>query len=163
MRSLLENLVFPTLSEPIRYSPVLEASLKDLIRSVKAQGLEGVVAKRGDSPYGPALECLAEDAGQPGAGICHRRLRDSVLLKSDYERLPETTEAIIHIAMIRLMVRRRQHDEAFQTRSNSKPKAKTKTKLRRAAEFGSAHPAYEGPSNVTLSLIPLRPSSKLQA
>jgi putative transposase len=27
-------------------------------------------------------------------------------LKSDYERLPETTEAIIHIAMIRLMVRR---------------------------------------------------------
>ena len=27
-------------------------------------------------------------------------------LKSDYERLPETTEAIIHIAMIRLMLRR---------------------------------------------------------
>jgi putative transposase len=27
-------------------------------------------------------------------------------LKSDYERLPETTEAIIHIAMIRPMVRR---------------------------------------------------------
>jgi putative transposase len=27
-------------------------------------------------------------------------------LKSDYERLPESTEAIIHIAMIRLMLRR---------------------------------------------------------
>ena len=27
-------------------------------------------------------------------------------LKWDYERLPATTEAIIHIAMIRLMVRR---------------------------------------------------------
>ena len=27
-------------------------------------------------------------------------------LKCDYERLPETTEAIIHITMIRLMVRR---------------------------------------------------------
>ena len=27
-------------------------------------------------------------------------------LKSDYERLPETTEAIIHITIIRLMVRR---------------------------------------------------------
>ena len=27
-------------------------------------------------------------------------------LKSDYERLPETTEAIIHIVMIRLMARR---------------------------------------------------------
>ena len=27
-------------------------------------------------------------------------------LKSDYECLPETTEALVHIAMIRLMVRR---------------------------------------------------------
>jgi putative transposase len=27
-------------------------------------------------------------------------------LKEDYERLPETTEALIHIAMIRLMLRR---------------------------------------------------------
>ena len=27
-------------------------------------------------------------------------------LKSDYERLPETTEAIIHITIIRLMLRR---------------------------------------------------------
>ena len=41
-------------------------------------------------------------------------------LKSDYERLPETTEAIIHIAMIRLMLRRLsvfQYDDTFQTRS----------------------------------------------
>jgi putative transposase len=28
--------------------------------------------------------------------------------KADYERLPETTEALIYIAMIRLMVRRLQ-------------------------------------------------------
>jgi len=45
--------VFPKMSDPIRYSPVLEASLKDLIQSVKAQGLEGLVAKRRDSPYEP--------------------------------------------------------------------------------------------------------------
>jgi ATP-dependent DNA ligase len=34
---------------------VLEASLKDLVQSVKAQGLEGLVAKRGDSKYEPGL------------------------------------------------------------------------------------------------------------
>ena len=52
-RELLEKHVFPKLSEPIRYSPVVEGSLKDLIQSVKAQGLEGLVAKRRDSRYEP--------------------------------------------------------------------------------------------------------------
>src|SRR5258708_11754457 len=52
-RKLLEKHVFPTMLEPIRYSPVLEASLKDLIQSVKSQGLEGLVAKRRDSRYEP--------------------------------------------------------------------------------------------------------------
>ena len=52
-RTLLEKHVLPKLSEPIRYSPVLKASLKDLIQSVKAQGLEGLVAKRRDSRYEP--------------------------------------------------------------------------------------------------------------
>jgi DNA ligase D-like protein (predicted ligase) len=50
-RELLEKNVLPKLGEPIRYSPVLEGSLKDLIQSVKAQGLEGLVAKRRDSKY----------------------------------------------------------------------------------------------------------------
>src|SRR5205085_4749202 len=40
-------------AEPIRESPELEASLRDLIHSVKAQGLEGLVAKRRDSRYEP--------------------------------------------------------------------------------------------------------------
>jgi bifunctional non-homologous end joining protein LigD len=52
-RELLEERVLPSLSEPVRYSPVLEASLKDLIQSVKAQGLEGLVAKRRNSRYEP--------------------------------------------------------------------------------------------------------------
>jgi DNA ligase D-like protein (predicted ligase) len=52
-RELLEKHVFSKMSEPIRYSPVLEASLKDLIQSAKAQGLEGLVAKRLDSRYEP--------------------------------------------------------------------------------------------------------------
>ena len=54
-RALLEARVLATLSEPIRYSPQFEASLKDLIQSVKAQGLEGLVAKRADSIYQPGL------------------------------------------------------------------------------------------------------------
>src|SRR5215469_4209074 len=52
-RELLEEHVFPNMDEPIRYSPLLEASLKDLIQSVKAQGLEGLVAKHRDSKYEP--------------------------------------------------------------------------------------------------------------
>jgi bifunctional non-homologous end joining protein LigD len=54
-RGLLEKLVLPKLSEPIRYSPVLKASLDDLIESVKGQGFEGLVAKRRDSKYEPGM------------------------------------------------------------------------------------------------------------
>jgi ATP-dependent DNA ligase len=52
-RRLLEKHVFPAMAEPIRYSPVLDGSLEELIRSVKAQGLEGLVAKRRDGKYEP--------------------------------------------------------------------------------------------------------------
>jgi len=54
-RDLLEKKVLPKLAEPIRYSPALEASLADLVQSVKAQGFEGLVAKRQDSKYQPGL------------------------------------------------------------------------------------------------------------
>ena len=54
-RELLEKHVLPTLADPIRYSPILEASLADLIRSVKAQGLEGLVAKLRNSSYEPGV------------------------------------------------------------------------------------------------------------
>ena len=52
-RELLERQVLPKLTDPIRYSPELEASLLDLIQSVKAQRLEGLVAKRRDGKYEP--------------------------------------------------------------------------------------------------------------
>jgi DNA ligase D-like protein (predicted ligase) len=52
-RALIEKHVLPKLADPIRYSPILDASLKDLIASVKAQGLEGLVAKRRGSAYQP--------------------------------------------------------------------------------------------------------------
>ena len=54
-RALLEKQVLTTLSEPVRYSTPLDASLPDLISSVKAHGLEGLVAKRRDSRYEPGL------------------------------------------------------------------------------------------------------------
>jgi bifunctional non-homologous end joining protein LigD len=54
-RELLERKVLPTLTEPVRYVGVLEASLRDLIHAVKTQGFEGLVAKRRDSRYQPGL------------------------------------------------------------------------------------------------------------
>src|SRR5215203_1889486 len=48
---LLEKKVLPKLREPCRYTGGLDARLADLVASVKAQGLEGLVAKRRDSRY----------------------------------------------------------------------------------------------------------------
>ena len=52
-RQLLREKVLPKLEEPIRYCPELNASLSDVIAAVRAQGLEGIVAKRLDSTYEP--------------------------------------------------------------------------------------------------------------
>jgi len=52
-RKLLHQRVLPKLADPIRESSVLDATLPDLIASVRAQGLEGIVAKRLDSRYEP--------------------------------------------------------------------------------------------------------------
>jgi DNA ligase D-like protein (predicted ligase) len=54
-RQLLEQKVVPRLTEPVRYAGLLEASLRDLIHAVKAQGFEGLIAKRRDSRYEPGL------------------------------------------------------------------------------------------------------------
>jgi ATP-dependent DNA ligase len=54
-RELIEEHVLPHLADPIRYSAILEGSLKNLIDSVKAQGLKRLVAKRRDSKYEPGL------------------------------------------------------------------------------------------------------------
>jgi len=54
-RRPLEECVLPKLPGPIRYSPVLKASLKDLVESIKDQGFERLVAKRRDSKYESGL------------------------------------------------------------------------------------------------------------
>ena len=52
-RELLRTEILPTLSEPVRHCPELNAGLADVIASVRAAGLEGLVAKRLDSRYEP--------------------------------------------------------------------------------------------------------------
>jgi ATP-dependent DNA ligase len=52
-RELLASKVLPKLREPVRYSPALPGSMADLMQSVKAQGLEGLIAKCRDSRYEP--------------------------------------------------------------------------------------------------------------
>ena len=52
-RDLLRTHILPKLGEPIRHCPELNANLADVIASVRAAGLEGVVAKRLDSAYEP--------------------------------------------------------------------------------------------------------------
>jgi DNA ligase D-like protein (predicted ligase) len=54
-RKLLERRVLPKLGDPVRYIGELDATLRDLVESVKAQGLEGLVAKRRDSRYESGL------------------------------------------------------------------------------------------------------------
>ena len=54
-RKLLEEKVLAKLDGPVRPSPILEASMSDLVRSIRAQGLEGLIAKRRDSVYEPGL------------------------------------------------------------------------------------------------------------
>ncbi len=51
LRRQLLDLVLANASHPIRLSPVLKAHAREVIAAIKAQDLEGVVAKRTDAPY----------------------------------------------------------------------------------------------------------------
>ena len=86
-RGLLEKHIFPKMQEPIRYSPVLEAGLKDLIQSVKAQGLEGLVAKRRDSKYEPGL--------RSGAWLKMRVNQGQELVIGGYTPSPKNFDALV--------------------------------------------------------------------
>lgn len=52
-RDLLRRRVLPKLSDPVRESSELKASLSDVVKAVRARGLEGVVAKNLKSLYEP--------------------------------------------------------------------------------------------------------------
>jgi bifunctional non-homologous end joining protein LigD len=75
-RDLLSREVLPRLADPVREAPRFDASLSDLIAAIRAQGLEGLVAKRLDSVYEPGARSGAwrKDAAQPVGGVRDRRL-----------------------------------------------------------------------------------------
>lgn len=58
-QALLQSKVLRKLKEPVRYAGLLDAPLADLTASVKAQGLEGLVAKRLGSRYKPGARSAA--------------------------------------------------------------------------------------------------------
>ena len=86
-RHLLEKKILPRLSEPVRYAPPLDATLPVLIESVKAQGLEGLVAKRLDSRYEAGL--------RSGAWQKMRVNRGQEFVVGGYTVGPKTFDALI--------------------------------------------------------------------
>lgn len=85
--ALLETDVLPLLREPVRYAGPLDASLPVLVQSVKAQGLEGLVAKRRSSMYQPGQ--------RTGAWLKMRVNRGQELVIGGYTRGASTFDALI--------------------------------------------------------------------
>ena len=77
-RERLAREVLARLSDPIRESPRLEASLPDLITAVRGQGLEGLVAKRLDSSYEPGRSSGSFCEGSSNIGSMNRALASCV-------------------------------------------------------------------------------------
>jgi DNA ligase D-like protein (predicted ligase) len=86
-RKLLATKVLPKLTEPVRYAAALDANLPVLIESVKAQGLEGLVAKRRDSRYESGL--------RSGAWMKMRVSRGQEFVIGGYTHGTKTFDAII--------------------------------------------------------------------
>jgi bifunctional non-homologous end joining protein LigD len=86
-RELLASEILPRLGEAIRVSAVLDASLPDLIHAVKAQGLEGLVAKRKSSRYEPGQ--------RSGAWQKMRVNQGQEFVIGGYTRAPRAFDALI--------------------------------------------------------------------
>jgi DNA ligase D-like protein (predicted ligase) len=86
-RELLRAKVLSKLKERVRYSPDFDASLPDLIRSVRDQGLEGLVAKRRSSLY--------ESGQRSGAWLKMRVNRGQEFVIGGYTVGPKNFDALI--------------------------------------------------------------------
>ena len=86
-RVLLETEVLSTLAEPVRYIAPFEVDLGVLVRSVKAQGFEGIVAKRHDSVYEPGQ--------RSGAWMKMRVNRAHEFVIAGYTRGTTTFDALV--------------------------------------------------------------------
>ncbi len=86
-RQLLEDKVIPKLAEPVRYAAEVKATLRDLVHSVKAQGFEGLVAKRRNSRY--------ESGRRSGAWLKMRVNRSQEFVIGGYTIGTKTFDALI--------------------------------------------------------------------
>jgi DNA ligase D-like protein (predicted ligase) len=86
-RELLTREVLPLLGDPVREAPRFDAALADLIAAVRAQGLEGLVAKRLDSVYEPGM--------RSGAWRKMRINRSEEFVIGGYTRGGRTFDAIV--------------------------------------------------------------------
>jgi len=86
-RELLSREVLPLLAEPVREAPRFDAALADLIAAVRAQGLEGLVAKRLDSVYEPGA--------RSGAWRKMRLNRSEEFVIGGYTRGGRTFDAVV--------------------------------------------------------------------
>jgi len=86
-RGMLTREVLPRLADPVREVPRFAAALADLIASVRALGLEGLVAKRLDSVYEPGA--------RSGAWRKMRLNRSEEFVIGGYTRGGRTFDALI--------------------------------------------------------------------
>jgi hypothetical protein len=86
-RDLLSREVLPLLAKPVREAPRFDAALADLIAAVRAQGLEGLVAKRLDSIY--------ESGARSGTWRKMRLNRSEECVIGGYTRGGRTFDALI--------------------------------------------------------------------
>jgi bifunctional non-homologous end joining protein LigD len=86
-RELLEDKIVPKLRDPVCYAGELKATLRDLVYSVKAQGFEGLVAKRRTSRY--------ESGRRSGAWLKMRVNRGQEFVIAGYTIGTKTFDALI--------------------------------------------------------------------
>ncbi|HVH58461.1 MAG TPA: non-homologous end-joining DNA ligase [Vicinamibacterales bacterium] len=86
-RELLEKKVLPELTEPVRSTSSLDATVPVLVHSVKAQGFEGLIAKRRNSVYEPGL--------RTGAWMKMRVNRGQEFVIGGYTRGTQTFDALV--------------------------------------------------------------------
>jgi bifunctional non-homologous end joining protein LigD len=75
------------LAEPLRFSESIQASAAELIRAVREQGLEGVIAKRRDSSYQPGR--------RSGAWVKMRVNQGQELVIGGYVPAPNNFDSIV--------------------------------------------------------------------
>jgi len=86
-RTLLRTRVMPRLAEPIRFSETIQAPASELVRAVREQGLEGVIAKRLDTTYQPGK--------RSGAWVKMRVNRGQELVIGGYVPAPNNFDSIV--------------------------------------------------------------------